>query len=95
MNADPPPDVTPPEEPQQAALPAPAEPADSGVALWAADRACCCLAKPAVVVVLPPGTGRGHETDLLLCGHHYRASRDALEAAGATVTAEGGRPVTF
>jgi len=95
MNADPSPDVTPPEEPQPATLPAPAGPADTGHALWAAERACCCLARPAVVVVLPPGTGRGHETDLLLCGHHYRASRDALEAAGATVMAEGGQPVTF
>ncbi len=86
--------VTPHEEPQLATLPAPAGPADSGYAFWAAERACCCPARPAVVAVLPPAPGRDHETDLLLCGHHYRASRDALEAAGATVMVEGGQPVT-
>ena len=86
--------VTPHEEPQLATLPAPAGPADSGYAFWTAERACCCPSKPAVVAVLPPVPGRDHETDLLLCGHHYRASRDALEAAGATVMVEGGQPVT-
>ncbi len=50
-----------------------------------ADRACCCLARPAVVVVMPPAPGRPHQTDLLLCGHHYRLSRRALIAAGAAV----------
>ena len=96
MSADPMPNVTPHEEPQLATLPAPAGPADSGYALWTAERACCCPAKPAVVAVLPPAPGRDHETDLLLCGHHYRASRDALAAAGATVMAEGGgQPATF
>ena len=30
-------------------------------------------------------TGRPHATELLLCGHHYRRSRRALAAAGATV----------
>ena len=95
------PNGTPREEPQLATLPAPAGPADSGYALWAAKRARCCPAKPAVVAVLPPSPGRDHETDLLLWGHyyllwshHYRASRDALKAAGATVLAEGGQPVT-
>jgi hypothetical protein len=34
---------------------------------------------------MPPTATRPHQTDLLLCGHHYRASRDALAAAGATV----------
>jgi hypothetical protein len=95
MSADPTPNVTPHEEPQLAGLPAAAGPADSGYALWTAERACCCPARPAVVAVLPPGPGRGHETDLLLCGHHYRESRNALAAAGATVMAEGGQPVTF
>lgn len=89
--------VTPHEEPQLSALPAPApaEPASGQFAFWTAERACCCSAKPAVVAVLPPGPGRNHETDLLLCGHHYRASRDALRAAGATVMGEGSLPVTF
>jgi len=50
-----------------------------------AERACCCSARPAVVAVMPPVSGRPHETDLLLCAHHYRASRQALERAGAAV----------
>ncbi len=83
--------ATPHEETQFSALPGPA---DGGYALWTAERACCCPARPAVVAVLPPGPARDHATDLLLCGHHYRASRAALGAAGATVMAEGGQPVT-
>ncbi len=83
--------ATPHEEPQFSALPGPA---GSGYALWTAERACCCPARPAVVAVLPPGPGRDHATDLLLCGHHYRASRAALGAAGATVMAGDGQPVT-
>jgi hypothetical protein len=50
-----------------------------------ADHACCCIARPAVVVLMPPTAGRPHETDLLLCGHHYRISKQALAAVGATV----------
>jgi len=50
-----------------------------------ADRACCCSAKAAVRVVMPPSAGRPHKTDLLLCGHHYRVSRRALAAANAAV----------
>ncbi len=53
--------------------------------LAAASRACCCPARPVVVAVLPPAEGRPHPTDLLLCGHHYRACADALQAAGAAV----------
>jgi hypothetical protein len=87
--------VTPHEEPQLSALPAPApaEPTSGQFAFQAAERACCCSAKPAVVAVLPPGPGRNHATDLLLCGHHYRAVRHALDAAGATVLDELGQPV--
>ena len=59
-----------------------------------AGRACCCPARPVVVAVMPPGAGRPHPTDLLLCGHHYRVSRQALAAAGATVLDLGGTPVT-
>jgi hypothetical protein len=47
--------------------------------------ACCCQARAMVQVVMPPTAARPHETDLLLCGHHYRASRNALAAAGAVV----------
>jgi hypothetical protein len=49
------------------------------------DRSCCCPAKPQVKVIMPPTLGRPHPTDLWLCGHHYRHSRTALDAAGATV----------
>lgn len=40
---------------------------------------------------MPPSADRPHQTDLLLCGHHYRASKRALAAAGAVV-AEIGEP---
>ena len=50
-----------------------------------ADRACCCSARAMVQVVMPPTANRPHRTELLLCGHHYRVSRQALAAAGATV----------
>ncbi len=36
---------------------------------------------------MPPTQTRRHGTDLLLCAHHYRASRAALAAAHATVRA--------
>ena len=83
--------------------------ADAGSAqpLWeesprSGDTACCCPAYPVVRVVMPPTTQRPHPTDLLLCGHHYRASRKALTAAGAAVhrlpgtagDAAAGRPGT-
>ena len=55
------------------------------------DRACCCPAHPVVRVVMPPVTGRSHSVDLLLCGHHYRVSREALDAAGARVLPLPGR----
>jgi len=50
-----------------------------------AARGCCCPARPVVIAVMPPAPGRPHPTDLLLCGHHYRVSRQALAAAGASV----------
>jgi len=58
-----------------------------------ADRACCCPAKPAVIVVMPPGIGRAHPTDLLLCGHHYRKSEQMLAKAGAAVFTLSGATV--
>lgn len=48
-------------------------------------KACCCLARPVVKVIMPPAAGRPHPVDLWLCGHHYRASIMALQLAGATV----------
>ena len=58
-------------------------PADSPA--YREDRACCCPAQPLVRVIMPPAAGRPHSVDLLLCGHHYRVSRRALDAAGALV----------
>ena len=49
------------------------------------DRACCCPARPAVRVLIPPGPGRPHSVDLLLCGHHYRMSCATLAAANAVI----------
>jgi hypothetical protein len=51
----------------------------------AASRACCCPAKAVVRVTMPPASGRPGEIDLLLCAHHYRASRRALASARASV----------
>jgi hypothetical protein len=55
------------------------------LAFCATDAACCCPARPAVRVVMPATASRPAPVDLLLCNHHYRASRAALQAAGATV----------
>jgi hypothetical protein len=45
-----------------------------------------------VMAIMPPTPDREHPTELLLCGHHYRASRSALAAAGAAIfDAEGGQ----
>jgi len=56
------------------------------------DRACCCPAHPVVRVIMPPTPERRHPVDLLLCGHHYRVSRQALTAARARVEILPGRP---
>jgi len=52
-----------------------------------ADAACCCPARATVRVTMPTTQARPYKTDLLLCGHHYRASRAALAAAHATIRA--------
>lgn len=58
-----------------------------------AERACCCSAWPVVVAVMPPSAGRADPTGILLCAHHYRASRAALATAGASVLDRDGMPV--
>ena len=68
-------------------LPGPGRP------LTLADRACCCPARPVVTVMMPPAPGRPFPADLLLCGHHYRANRAALLAAGATIYDADGTPI--
>jgi hypothetical protein len=49
------------------------------------DQACCCVARAVVRVVMPLTPDRPHQTELLLCGHHYRVSRASLVAASAQV----------
>ena len=56
-----------------------------GIALGITERACCCPARPVVRVMMPATTRRPDPVDLLLCGHHYRASQATLQAAGAAV----------
>ena len=56
---------------------------DSSV--WLEDRACCCPGQPVVRVIMPPTPERRNSVDLLLCGHHYRVSRQALAAARARI----------
>ncbi len=64
---------------------APATALSGGAGPVSLDRACCCVARAVVRVTMPSAPGRPHETELLLCGHHYRASREALVAAHARV----------
>ena len=47
-------------------------------------RADCCIAQAAYLVVLPATPSREHASELLLCGHHFRASREGLRRANAT-----------
>lgn len=62
--------------------PAPVQPR---APLTMVDRACCCPTAACVRVVLPATAARRHETDLLLCAHHYRRSQAALAALGSQV----------
>jgi hypothetical protein len=73
-----------------------------GMAPGISEPACCCPARPLVRVMMPATATRPDPVDLLLCGHHYRASQAALHAAGAAaydqqgelimVGADPGRP---
>lgn len=57
----------------------------SGQALRLDERACCCSAPPLVRVVLVRDEPSVHAVDILLCGHHYRGSHEALSRLGALV----------
>lgn len=46
-----------------------------------------------VRVLIPPAAKRRLPADLLLCGHHYLASKAALAAAGAVAMDETGTVV--
>lgn len=61
--------------------------------LQAADRACCCSARPSVIIVIPPNDSREHPTALLFCRHHYRESRGQLAIAGAVSFDAYGNPI--
>jgi hypothetical protein len=50
-------------------------------------QACCCPARPVVRAMIPPGATCPRWADLLLCGHHYRVSQQALAEAHAVITA--------
>jgi len=52
---------------------------------WLLERSCCCPSRPVVRVVISAGRDRQWPVDLLLCGHHFRASRDGLAASGVAV----------
>jgi len=58
-----------------------------------ADRSCCCTAQPRVIAIIPPAEDRPEPADLLLCWHHYRASRQSLTAAGALLVDIDGTPI--
>jgi hypothetical protein len=60
--------------------------APPGLTVGLSGQACCCVARAVVRVVMPPSAGRPHETELLLCGHHYRVTRAALAVAHASVS---------
>ena len=49
------------------------------------NQADCCNARATYRVVLPITAERLHAAELLLCGHHLRASRTALEVRGAEI----------
>jgi hypothetical protein len=60
--------------------------AQRGPAISLSGQACCCVARAVVRVVMPLTADRPRETELLLCGHHYRVSHAALAAAHAIVS---------
>jgi hypothetical protein len=80
------------------AVAAPVVPGDDVIQSTAAaiviERADCCPANPAFRAVLPARGERTRPTELLLCGHHLRASQDALAGAGAAVYDPSGRLVS-
>jgi hypothetical protein len=46
------------------------------------------------VIAVIPDNGRHAPAELLLCGHHYRQSKQALAGSGATLMDLKGRPLT-
>lgn len=56
------------------------------------DYADCCPAIAIVRVSMPAAEAGTQPADLLLCGHHYRASRRTLAEASAVVRGLPGTP---
>lgn len=48
-------------------------------------EACCCPAPARYQVLMPPTHERTRAVELLLCGHHYQVSMNALRDAGGWV----------
>lgn len=46
-------------------------------------QADCCVARARFRIVLPARESRSRPAELLLCGHHFRVSRDGLRRASA------------
>jgi hypothetical protein len=63
-------------------------------ALARADRSCCCTAMPAVMAFMPSASCQRRQAGLLLCMHHYRASRQRLMACGAMIVDGSGALLT-
>jgi hypothetical protein len=57
---------------------------------WVLETACCCPSRPAVRVVMPATRERPRPAELLLCGHHYRASSERLVRSRAAVYDQDG-----
>jgi hypothetical protein len=74
----------------RASEPPPETPAGAVTSFPVTENACCCPARPAVRVVMPATATRPHPVELLLCNHHYRLGRAALQAAGARAYDPGG-----
>jgi hypothetical protein len=60
-----------------------------------ANRSCCCIAQPSVVIVLQPTHDRPHPTEVLLCGHHFEHSRSTLQASRALAFSLDGEHLTI
>ncbi len=67
---------------------------DWRTSLRLAERACCCSATPAVVVIMPANAARPAPCELFLCRHHYLVSSQALGAGTAAVFDASGVPLT-
>ena len=71
----------------------------TGVIDWPAvrqaNRSCCCIARPSVVIVLQPTHDRPHPTEVLLCGHHFEHSRSTLQASRALAFSLDGEHLTI